>query len=91
MKKFKKVAKSLALVTAVATPCFAAGVSPYSAFFTSVAAEATSSWAIGGASVGLVVGLIGCLFGSHHIKEWSVGAVIICVALLGVNAVVAWL
>jgi hypothetical protein len=39
----------------------------------------------------LVVGLAGCMFGSHHIKQWATTAVVICVALLGVNAIVAWL
>ena len=66
-------------------------MSPVAIFLQKAANEATSVWAVSGGIVGLVVGLLGMLFGEHHVKEWAVRAVVVCVCLLSVQALITWL
>jgi Mg2+/citrate symporter len=87
----KTVQKAAALLPVVAVSTFAAGTSPIGIWLQSAANEATSIWAVAGAAIGLVVGLIGALFGSHEIKSWCVKAVVVCVCLLAVQALITWL
>jgi type IV secretory pathway VirB2 component (pilin) len=72
-------------------PMFAIGTSPYSSFATAFATEMTGPIATGGAAIGLVAGLIAVFFGHHQFKSWAVGAVVLCVALLSINAIITWL
>jgi hypothetical protein len=93
-KIWHKTRHLLALVAAtfVAVPAFAQGTgSPFGVFITNVAAEATSSWAVGGAIAALVVGCIGAAFGQHEIKTWAVRMCIVCVAMLSIQGTIAWL
>ena len=87
-KKFAPLALVMALG---AVPMFAAGNSPFAAFVTALEAEATGIWAIMGAGVGLVIGLLGMLLGSHQVKSWATGATIICFCLLSIQGILAWL
>ena len=93
----EKLLRAIRTVTPFALPlCFAgatyaAGISPVGQFLQNASNEATGIWAVSGAIVGLVVGLLGMLFGEHHIKEWSVKAVVVCVCLLSVQGLIAWL
>lgn len=81
----------LAFVASAATPMFALGTSPYAALFQDISNEATAIWAIAASGAGLVVGLIGCLFGEHNVKSWAVKAVVVCGGLLSVQGLLAWL
>lgn len=81
----------LALILgATAIRCYAAS-SPMAKWFNDLSAEATGTWAIAGAVVGLVIGLLGIKFGGHEAKGKMVTLTIIAFALLSVQAIVTYL
>jgi hypothetical protein len=90
-KAFRALAPLMLIMVLGAVPTFAAGISPVGTFLEGVRTEATSIWAVAGTVVGLVIGLLGMLFGEHHAKEWGARAAIVSVCLLSVEALVAWL
>ncbi len=74
-----------------AVRCFAAA-SPLAKLFTDVSAEATTTWAVSFAAIGLVVGLIGLkLSDNARAKEYMSGLAIVCFCLLTVQGVITWL
>jgi type IV secretory pathway VirB2 component (pilin) len=73
-----------------AISCFA-GQSPFGRWMQDLRMEATGTWAIAGAVLGLIVGLLGMLFGDHSGKgkfAWTAG---VSFALLSVEGIVAYL
>ena len=69
-----------------------AAASPMAKFVTDVASEATSTWAVAGAGIGLVTGLVGLkMDGGHNFKGPLLTLVGLSFALLSVNGIVAYL
>jgi hypothetical protein len=86
----KRCAPFALIVGATAVRCYA-GTSPVARWFNDLSAEATGTWAIAGAVVGLVIGLLGIKFGGHEAKGKMVTLSIIAFALLSVQAIVTYL
>gem|GEM_PF-5037896 len=75
----------------VALRCEAAA-SPLAKLVTDVAAEATGTWALAGAGIGLVLGIIGMkMDGGRDVKAASMTLAGLSFGLLSVNAIVAYL
>ena len=73
-----------------AVRCYA-GTSPMAKWLTDLSAEATGTWAITAAVIGLVIGLIGMKFGGHEAKGKMVTLSIIAFLLLSVQGIVTYL
>jgi hypothetical protein len=65
--------------------------SPFGRWMTDLRAEATGTWAIGGAVRGLIIGLLGLKFGRHEAKSKIASLAIIAFALLSVEGIVTYL
>ena len=86
----KRCAPFAFLLGATAVRCYA-GNSPMAKWLTDLSAEATGTWAISGAVIGLVLGLLGIKFGGHEAKGKMVTLAIVAFALLSVQAIVTYL
>ncbi len=85
----KRCAPAALLMALAGVRCYAA--SPFAKWMTDLSAEATSTWAITGAVIGLVLGLLGLKFGNHDAKGKMVTLCVVSFALLSVQGIVAYL
>jgi type IV secretory pathway VirB2 component (pilin) len=90
-KRFVKSCLPLALFMAVSAVRCYAGTSPMAKWLTDLSAEATGTWAITAAVIGLATGLIGMKFGGHEAKGKMVTLSIIAFLLLSVQGIVTYL
>ncbi|HEY3454759.1 MAG TPA: hypothetical protein VGK64_09175, partial [Bryobacteraceae bacterium] len=56
------------LCLAVAAVRCSAATSPFARWIDDLRLEATGTWAVGGAVIGLIIGLLGLKFGGHEAK-----------------------
>jgi hypothetical protein len=90
--RFAKRCAPLALLMWVAAVRCYAAASPLAKLVTDVAAEATGTWAVAGAGIGLVTGIIGMkMDGSREVKGAAATLAGLSFLLLSVNAIVAYL
>jgi sulfite exporter TauE/SafE len=74
-----------------AVHCFAAA-SPLAKLFQDVSAEATTTWAVAFAGIGLVIGLIGLkLADNQSAKSYLAGLAVVCFMLLSVQGIITYL
>ena len=89
--RFAKRCGPFAIVLPVtAVRCYAAS-SPMARWLTDLSAEATGTWAITAAVIGLTIGLIGMKFGGHEAKGKMVTLSILAFLLLSVQGIVTYL
>jgi hypothetical protein len=86
----KRCAPLLVCLAAGAIRCSAA-TSPFARWFDDLRLEATSTWAIAGAVIGLIIRLLGMKFGGHEAKSKFASLAIIAFALLSVEGIVSYL
>ncbi len=79
------------LCLAVAAVRCSAATSPFARWIDDLRLEATGTWAVGGAVIGLIIGLLGLKFGGHEAKSKFASLAIIAFALLSVEGIVAYL
>jgi hypothetical protein len=86
----KRSAPLLLCATFAAVRCYA-GSSPFARWMDDMRVEATGTWAVAGAVIGLILGLLGLKFGGHEAKGKFVSLTVIAFALLSVEGIVAYL
>jgi hypothetical protein len=86
----KRSAPMLLCLALGALRCSAA-TSPFARWIDDLRLEATGTWAVGGAVIGLIIGLLGLKFGGHEAKSKFANLAIIAFALLSVEGIVAYL
>ena len=90
-KRFGKHVAPLLICLAVGTIRCSAATSPFARWIDDLRLEATGTWAVGGAVIGLILGLLGLKFGGHEAKSKFASLAIIAFALLSVEGIVAYL
>ncbi|HEY6988983.1 MAG TPA: hypothetical protein VH369_11395 [Bryobacteraceae bacterium] len=86
-----KPAVPFVLCLAVAAVRCSAATSPFARWIDDLRLEATGTWAVGGAVIGLIIGLLGLKFGGHEAKSKFASLAITAFALLSVEGIVAYL
>jgi len=90
-KRLGKHAVPFLICLAVGAIRCSAATSPFARWIDDLRLEATGTWAVGGAVIGLVIGLLGLKFGGHEAKSKFASLAIVAFGLLSVEGIVAYL